>query len=267
MPEKDFTPKPGAIDIFTTAIAAIIISSWPSALYNYAVNGNLSGLGAGMMIILFAILLTPFPYILIDRKFNIFKNNDNYFLIRFLVPFLYLFIAAPLGIFLEDKLPTGNFTLDLKIKSVIIAGHPEPIYIEPKNISLNEISFRSNNPSIATVNGNGIVYGVSTGQTSITVEYRGKTKDLPVNVKYIPIDEIRIKTEVVPLNSEKELILEVTPELNSDSIESINSSDEEILKITYTSIGYSIYGNNTGVANIIIKTKSGKEFTYPIKVT
>ena len=143
--------------------------------------------------------------------------------------------------------------------------------IEPENATNRELVWTSSNPSVATVDNNGVVKGVSPGTTTITV----KTKDgtvvseiivtilaptptpLVIESLKFPQDNISIKK-----GDELGLVVEVIPSELASSKLTWTSSDPSIVSVDENGV---IKGLKEGTATITVTSPNGK--TAIVKVT
>jgi uncharacterized protein YjdB len=138
--------------------------------------------------------------------------------------------------------------------------------VVPENATYKNINWETANPNIATVN-NGLITGVSVGNTSISVytEKMKITRVIPVTVKekYIRIESINVKEENITIHEGDKYNIEYTilPEDATNKNLTVTTSDKNIAALTKE---HEIYGYNEGTAVI---TLTGDNVTATINVT
>jgi len=140
--------------------------------------------------------------------------------------------------------------------------------ITPSNATNKNLSWRSSNTSVATVNSSGLVSGVGAGNATITVttEDQGKTaiSNITVNLPIVPVTGVAINpaSANVGLGGTQQLNAVITPSNATNQAVSWNSSDSSI--VTVNSTGF-ITGVSTGMATITVTTQDGN-YTSSITV-
>ena len=146
-----------------------------------------------------------------------------------------------------------NMTLKVGETDQIIAT------ISPENATERELIWTSSDPSVATVNEEGIVVGNKPGTVVITVKTKdGKVKSTTtVTIKPIEVEEIILSTNNVKLKvgDNKEITATVKPDNATDKELIWSSSDTTVA--TVSSNG-KITGKKIGTATITVKSKDGK---------
>ncbi len=112
-------------------------------------------------------------------------------------------ISATSGLFnlcFDFITPTENQNIYIdNVRIIQSASHTEALTVTPSQTTLyvgnrlvldlnryNNLTFTSSNPSVATVDGNGVVFAVATGRTTITVNYNNtETAECVVDVKSV----------------------------------------------------------------------------------
>lgn len=134
------------------------------------------------------------------------------------------------------------------------------VTVKPSKLSNSKLTWKSSDPSIATVDDNGVVRGIKVGKTTITVtSLNGKTATCTIEVtnETVLVKEIILTPEenVTSTDSTTQINVTIKPEnaTNSDLIWS--SSDPSIATVDSKGILKSI---KPGVVTITAKTKDGK---------
>ena len=127
--------------------------------------------------------------------------------------------------------------------------------------------FESSNPSIATVDENGVVRGLKEGTVSITATTnRNRLKaTTTIIVKYINATSVKVNTTNVNLgkNETFTLVATVLPSDATNKKVSYSVSNSNIATIDANGI---ITGKNTGTATITITPSEGNPATVLVKV-
>ena len=132
--------------------------------------------------------------------------------------------------------------------------------VTPSELSSSKLNWESSNPSIATVDENGKVTGVSVGETVITVtSSNGKKATCTVNVTTDDIDVQKIiltpREKTIGNGKTTQVIAAVEPE-NATNRELVwSSSDESVATVNSNGI---VQGIKDGIVTITAKTKDGR---------
>lgn len=139
--------------------------------------------------------------------------------------------------------------------------------ITPSNATFKSVRFESSNPSIATVDENGVVRGLKEGTVSITATTnRNRLKaTTTIIVKYINATSVKVNTTNVNLgkNETFTLVATVLPSDATNKKVSYSVSNSNIATIDANGI---ITGKNTGTATITITPSEGNPATVLVKV-
>lgn len=130
--------------------------------------------------------------------------------------------------------------------------------ITPGNASFKAVDFSSSNPSVATVDANGLVKGISAGEATIKVKTRrnGLEATAKVKVTYIETTGVSLnKTSItIPLNDTFTLIASVTPSNSSEKTVVYKSENPRIATVDSNGI---IKGITKGTTTITVTPKNG----------
>ena len=139
--------------------------------------------------------------------------------------------------------------------------------ITPSNATFKSVRFESSNPSIATVDENGVVRGLKEGTVSITsTTNRNRLKaTTTIIVKYINATSVKVNTTNVNLgkNETFTLVATVLPSDATNKKVSYSVSNSNIATIDANGI---ITGKNTGTATITITPSEGNPATVLVNV-
>ena len=139
--------------------------------------------------------------------------------------------------------------------------------ITPSNATFKSVRFESSNPSIATVDENGVVRGLKEVTVSITATTnRNRLKaTTTIIVKYINATSVKVNTTNVNLgkNETFTLVATVLPSDATNKKVSYSVSNSNIATIDANGI---ITGKNTGTATITITPSEGNPATVLVKV-
>ncbi len=116
----------------------------------------------------------------------------------------------------------------------------------PANATDKKITYKSSNPSIASVDSEtGVVTGISGGTATITASSsNGKSKSIDITVTYVPVTKITVNPSavVIGVTGTYELKANIRPENASAKLPIWSSSDETVATVDSNS------GKVTGVA-------------------
>ncbi len=142
--------------------------------------------------------------------------------------------------------------------------------VEPSNATNRELVWTSSDPSVATVDSNGIVKGIKNGVVTITA----KTKDgkvvasikLTVKVPEPVVENIKFSQDNISIKKDDTLGLTVivTPSELSSSKLTWKSSNESIVTVDESG---KIKGISVGTATITVTSANGKTATCKVNVT
>lgn len=130
--------------------------------------------------------------------------------------------------------------------------------ITPENATNKKLSWVSSNMGIATVDGNGLVTGVASGQVTITVvtEDNAKESSSTVTVNSVNVTGLSIVStaDVIKLKSTRQLTVSVTPENASNKNVIWSSSDPTVATVNTNGLVTAIA---EGTVNITAKSVDG----------
>lgn len=139
--------------------------------------------------------------------------------------------------------------------------------ITPSNATFKSVRFESSNPSIATVDENGVVRGLKEGTVSITATTnRNRLKaTTTIIVKYINATSVKVNTTNVNIakNETFTLVATVLPSDATNKKVSYTVSDSNIATIDQNGI---ITGKNAGTTTITITPSEGNPATVLVNV-
>lgn len=170
----------------------------------------------------------------------------------------------------RKEIPIENVTLDQENIEIVEGSNAIlNATINPENTTQDKtLTWSSENPEIATVNNKGVVTGISSGTTTITVETsNGKTDSCTVTVerKPNPIVSVSLDKTEITLKKGKQDTLKATinPDDTTDSKElTWTSSNLEVATVengVVTAVG-------DGNATITVQTVNGKTATCEVHV-
>lgn len=154
----------------------------------------------------------------------------------------------------EKTLAFQNSTYSVGVNQTITL---EPI-ITPSNATFKSVGFESSNPSVATVDENGVVKGVGVGQATITATTKRNNikASVVVNVSIIKSTGVSLsKTSLsMNLNETYTLIAEVKPSNATDKTVTFKSSNPSVVTIDNNGI---IKAVGTGTATMTVTPNGG----------
>jgi uncharacterized protein YjdB/PKD repeat protein len=161
------------------------------------------------------------------------------------------------GVAIESELSVVSIGSALQLEAIIT----------PTNASNHSVTWNSGNDSIATVNSNGIVTGVSEGTVSITVTASdgGYIANLQITVVSVPVEGISISQNSIVLDPgyTYQLSATISPEDATNQGVMWSSSDESIAGVDNTGLVTAIsYGDA-----VITATSEDGGFTSTCNVT
>ena len=122
--------------------------------------------------------------------------------------------------------------------------------------ALTQLTYRSMDPSIATVSDKGVVTAKKVGDTGITVtSYNGISKAIPVTVKKAP-KSVMVIPKKKTLKKTDRLQLKVTLSKGSAGAVSFKSSKPKVISVTPDG---TVIAHKKGNATITVKTYNGKK--------
>ncbi|WP_373215738.1 Ig-like domain-containing protein [Ruminococcus sp. 5_1_39BFAA] len=154
----------------------------------------------------------------------------------------------------EDKVPVESVTLD-KTEAALEYGETLQLnaVVTPDNASVTEISWKSENPEVATVSDTGLVTAVFAGTTIITATVDGQEVQCTVEVKKPALTKISFTEKEISLyrTRTQALSVEYTPStiLDTDKEVIYTSSDDSVVSVDETGL---ITANKAGTAVITV---------------
>ena len=139
--------------------------------------------------------------------------------------------------------------------------------ITPSNATYKAVTFESSDPSIATVDKNGVITGLKAG--TVNIEARLNKSNLKavvkVEVKYIPATSIKLNSSNINLKKGETytIVASIVPSDASSTTLEYTSNNPSIATVDSNGI---ITGLNTGQAIITIKTKDNVVATTIVNV-
>lgn len=137
----------------------------------------------------------------------------------------------------------------------------------------NKLTWKSSNEEIVSVDENGKITALSSGETSIIAHAENGTQDEckvtvvgnPEEEKIIEVEKIEINKTSVKIKKGEEYQLEAkcVPSNSTNKKLTWTSSNENIVKVTSEGL---IYGISKGTANISVKSNNGKKETCKVTV-
>ncbi|MBR3660736.1 MAG: Ig domain-containing protein [Bacilli bacterium] len=134
--------------------------------------------------------------------------------------------------------------------------------INPSNATYKQVAYTSSNPSIATVDENGKVYGVSVGTATITITANRDVKaTVNVNVKNIPSKSVELNStsETIDINEIFTLVATVKPTTASDKTVTYTSSNPSVATVDKTG---KVTAVSKGTTTITVKPNGGGSSSY-----
>ena len=165
--------------------------------------------------------------------------------------------------------PATKVTLNKKVLNIVV-GQTGTLKatIKPSNATLKTVTWSSADSTIAEVDQDGTIFGLSLGQTKVTATAKdnsGKKASCYVNViEEIPASSIVLSAKSLTLvkgDSEK-IGYSIVPHNNTDKVY-FDSDNRAVASVNGNG---KVYGKRAGVANITISTSSGKQATVKVTV-
>lgn len=170
----------------------------------------------------------------------------------------------PLVIEITEK-PGSIAVTDIKIEPDSVSINTEDIFqvktsVLPSNASNKHVTYLSSNDEVATISYTGSITGISEGNAVIkAVSLFGNIEGLcKVNVKFVPVNSIRIDTTVKFLGVNEKLQLKVffNPANATNRNVTWSSNDTNIVKVDTDGV---VTGIKLGNADITAKSVSGEK--------
>ncbi|WP_158095134.1 Ig-like domain-containing protein [Gottfriedia luciferensis] len=166
--------------------------------------------------------------------------------------------------------PVTSITLN-KTALTLKVGDPDfklEATVGPINASDKSLTWTSSNPSVATVDANGVVHAVASGKTTITAKsVLGNAVATSAVTVSIPVSNVTLNTTnlTIGINKTFSLIATVEPVLATTKSVTWTSSDTKIATVSSTGI---ITAKSIGTATITVTTTDGaKTATVTVTVT
>lgn len=140
---------------------------------------------------------------------------------------------------------------------------------KPDEAIIDELIWESSDPSIATVDNNGKVFGKNVGTTIITARTPdGKVKatcEVTIINETIPVSNIKLNPTSISIkvDATAQLLTIIEPENATERDVTFTSNDPSIVKVDKNG---KITGVNVGTATITVTTKDGKTATCIVTV-
>ena len=160
-----------------------------------------------------------------------------------------------------------KFTNNKMEMSVGSTAYPQ-IEVSPANASNPAITFSSDNTKIATVDGNGLIQGISKGRTTIrasAADGSGKTASMTLNVVQLP-ESITLDKTKVTVNTSRSSTVKATvlPKTANDRNVTWESTNAAIAKVSKDG---QITGVKAGTCQVICRAKADDTVTATVDVT
>ena len=165
--------------------------------------------------------------------------------------------------------PVTKVTLNKKVLNIVV-GQTGTLKatVKPSNATIKTVKWSSGDSTIAEVDQDGTIFGLSLGQTKVTATAKdnsGKKASCYVNViEEIPASSIVLSAKSLTLvkgDSEK-IGYSIVPRNNTDKV-FFDSDNRAVATVNGSG---KVYGKRAGVANITISTTSGKQATVKVTV-
>ena len=159
----------------------------------------------------------------------------------------------------SSVVPVSRITLDSSTKNVYIGSTLQIVpKFSPESATYKSVTYISSNPSVASVNENGVVSGLSEGQATITVSAKrdNVSASMVVNVKNNPAVSVQLNDTSVTLsrNDTYTLVATVNPSNASNKTVSYTSSNSSIATVNQNGM---ITGINPGTVTITVTPNGG----------
>ena len=145
------------------------------------------------------------------------------------------------------------------------------VTVLPDNATDTSVSYASSDPSVATVDENGVVTGVSEGTATITItanDGSGASTTITVTVTdpFVPVSGLEFDAEsmVLPVNTIDQLDVTVTPDDASDPQLTFESSNTDVLTVDNNG---NIHTLTPGTAVVTVKANDGSGQQDTITIT
>ena len=157
------------------------------------------------------------------------------------------------------SLSFDNDTRKIKVGS----SEKLPLSVTPSNADRTRLTWESDDPAIVKVDSNGVIKGISEGQTIVgVVDVNGQRADIIVEVynDIIPVTNIIIENSVINMDAGKTTVISpvVTPSNASNKGLSYSSVDPSIVSVSVSGLGEkaTLSALKKGTTEVIIR--SGK---------
>ena len=161
----------------------------------------------------------------------------------------------------KNKIDVNKIVLDSNEVSLVV-GNSYRIFaeVEPKNATESELTFKSNNSGIATVDSNGVVKGLKEGTAIITVTSSNgvsSTCVVYVTKNKIAVDKIVLDPDKLSLSvgGIYQILAKVEPKNATETELIFESSNPSVATVNSKGL---VKGIRAGVVTITVKTKDGK---------
>ena len=157
--------------------------------------------------------------------------------------------------------------ISLKPFLSLIVGETETLEpeVEPATASVEDLEWKSDDPSIATVDSSGKVTAIAAGDTVITVATQyGLKAECDVNVATVSVRDVTLdKTSLTLKESQMyTLVATVLPSYATNKNVTWSTSNASVVKLVKNDAGKedgTIFANATGTADITVTTVDGNK--------
>lgn len=160
-----------------------------------------------------------------------------------------------------------DVTLSTTRVNLTVGGTHEVVAtIKPSNATYKDLTWKSSNTNVATVD-NGLIVGTGSGKAEITVSTHNKiTKKIVVNVSKTEITSITLdkSDERIKLNETLSLVKTIIPDSASSQTVSWDSSNTSVATVDSNGL---VKGVGIGKAIITVRTNNGKTASCMVEVT
>jgi len=200
-----------------------------------------------------------------DEEFDVFGNskpqkkpiNKKIFIIPAIVITIIIIIAAIILLTTSNKYTVKTKNLTIKVKET------EEIEVSGKQKVLDKLTYSSKNKSIAKVDDEGNVTGVSIGTTTIYIGIDGKKSEKIIVKVETNKEPLELKNTNITLEKDSTYQLEIKNVLEED-VFTWSSNNEDIATVDETGIVTGIHG---GTTTIIAKESDGRTVSTKVTVT
>ena len=174
------------------------------------------------------------------------------------------------GVSSEASSPASSYTPEPEIS---IKEYPGTLYVgesagleySVSNATSEDSSITSSDSNILKVNSDGTLTAMSAGVAQITIKASGATKIFDVEVKTVPVEEIKITNELdkLQLGEDYQFLAKVLPENATNNNISWISDNEEILEISSNG---TVTAKSTGTVTITAMSENNVEAKTTLEI-